>query len=250
MPTIVEQLTDQLEQIVRSRGLVPGDRLPSERQLSQDLDVSRSSLREAIQKLQSRGVLETRRGGGTYVSQPPEDWTTSAIVTPLAQLIQDNPEYRFDVLEIRHALEGSAAWHAALRATPEDKLRIRACFDRMIAGHGSDNPLDEPQADAEFHLAIAEASHNLILLQVMRGLFHLLQVNVTQNLSALYQHPRVFEPLSGQHRALMDAVIDGDPQRARAAAQEHLEFVHETLRRDAEDQARRARSFRLPGGRT
>jgi DNA-binding FadR family transcriptional regulator len=241
MASVVEQVVDRLQRIVIDRALAVGDRLPAERQLAEELSVSRSSLREAIQKLVSRGVLETRRGGGTYVSGQPQDWRRQAIVNPLAQLVQDNPEYRFDVLEIRMALEASAAWHAALRATEQDKARIRDCFERMIASHGSGEVLDEARADAEFHLAIAEASHNAVLLQVMRSLFDLLQVNVSQNLSVLYQEPSVFEPLSGQHEALMQAVVDGKPEAAREAVESHLEYVHETLRRDTDDRARHAR---------
>jgi len=172
-----------------------------------------------------------------------------AIEEPLAPylpLFQGDPEYRFDVLEIRHALEGAAAWHAALRATAEDRARIARAFATMMDAHGKDDPAGEASADADFHLSIAEASHNLVLLQVMRGLFDLLQANISQSRERLYTSPRTFSPLSEQHREMMDAVLAGDPQRARAAALSHLEFVHTTLRTLDENEARRARASRLP----
>lgn len=239
-----DQIADKLEQIIADRRLKAGDRLPAERKLAEDLQVSRSSLREGIQRLASRGILISRLGGGTYVAEAAAGWFTDAITAPLASLMLDDPEYRFDVLEIRHALDGTAAWHAAMRAMPEDKDRLRDRFDHMISLHGTDDPVEEARADAAFHLAIAEASHNLVLLQVTRALFDLLQANISQNLEKLYLLPRVFEPLSAQHRELMDAIVAGDAARARAAAYVHIDFVHTSLKSIDEDEARKARAFR------
>jgi hypothetical protein len=92
-------------------------------------------------------------------------------------LVKGDPEYRFDVLEIRHALDGTVAWHAAIRATPEDRDRLRESYEHTVALHGHEDPMEEARADASFHLAIAEASHNLVLAQVTRALFDLLQID-------------------------------------------------------------------------
>jgi DNA-binding FadR family transcriptional regulator len=236
-----DQIAEQLETMIASQGLKPGDRLPAERQLAEQLEVSRPSLREAIQKLISKGLLISRAGGGTFVQQV---GATPPCANPMVELFRENPEYRFDVLEIRHALEGNAAWYAALRATDEDKTNIRACFEQMIALHGSEDPMDEARADAAFHLSIVEASHNLVLLHVMRGLFELLQNSISHNLDKLYTLPRVFEPLKEQHRELMEAVVASDPERARKAAQEHLAFVEDSLKSIDADEARKVRSLR------
>jgi GntR family L-lactate dehydrogenase operon transcriptional regulator len=244
---VPDRVAAQLRALVSSRGLKPGDRLPAERTLAQDLSVSRSALREGIAQLASQGLLVSRVGGGTYVRamQPMERMVVEPLA-PYLPLFQGDPEFRFDVLEIRHALEGATAWHAAQRATDGDRARIAAAFEAMLAAHGRDDPAGEARADAAFHLSIAEASHNLVLLQVMRGLFELLQSNISQNREKLYTSPRTFEPLSEQHREMMDAVLAGDPERARNAAQDHLEFVHGSLKSLDEDEARRARASRLP----
>ena len=113
-------------------------------------------------------------------------------LAPYLPLFQGDPEYRFDVLEIRHALEGATAWHAALRATDEDRTRIAQAFQTMMDAHGKNDPSGEAEADAAFHLSIAEASHNLVLLQVMRGLFELLQTNISQSREKLYTSARTF----------------------------------------------------------
>lgn len=240
----------QLEDMIESRRLRPGDRLPAERQLAQELGVSRSSVREAIQKLASRGRLASRPGGGTFVQAPPAaarpTWDASAITAPLLPVVLDDPAYRYDVLEIRHALEATSAWLAAQRATDAERARIRAGFETMAGLHGGNDPAAEARADAAFHIAIAEASHNLVLIHVMHGLFALLQANVSQNREKLYTLPRVAEPLLAQHRALLEAIEAGDAERAREAARAHIDFVHDSLHRIDQDEARRARSSRLP----
>lgn len=124
------------------------------------------------------------------------------------------------MLETRHALEGSAAFYAALRSTPEDRERIRAAYEAMIAVHGCNDPMREARADAAFHLSIVEASHNLVLLHVMQEMFSLLQSSISHNLDKLYTIHRVFNPMSEQHKALMDAILAGEPEQASARCAE------------------------------
>lgn len=236
---VADQVAQQLEDMIAEGIFQQGDRLPAERTLAEQLSVSRASLREAIQKLNSRGLLCSRPGGGTFVKST----VSTDFVSPLLQLFQQNPEYRFDVLEIRHALEGNAAWYAALRATDSDKANIRRHFEDMIKKHGVGDPMDEARADAAFHLSIVEASHNLVLVHIMQGLFNLLQNSISHNLDKLYTIPQVFDSLSQQHRELMEAVINGEPARARTAAQEHLVFVEDSLKQIDEEEARKIRSL-------
>lgn len=222
---ISDQIAETLAAMIAAGELKPGERLPAERVLASRLEVSRPSLREAIQKLNSKGLLDTRRGGGTYVREEIEP----SFVDPLLAMLKELPESRFDVLEIRHALEGTAAYYAALRSTESDKQNVRQKFEAMIGMHDIGDPMEEARADAEFHLSIVEASHNLVLLHVMRGLFTLLMSSISHNLEKLYTLPRVFQPLSNQHRRLMEAVLEGDPEKAKQAAQSHLVFVEESL---------------------
>jgi GntR family L-lactate dehydrogenase operon transcriptional regulator len=103
--------------------------LPAERQLAAQLGVSRNSLREALATLVSEGVLLSRRGGGTFVRWQHDDWSEQNIVQPLKTLMENDPDYSFDILEARHAIETSTAWHAAMRATDADKEKLIACFE-------------------------------------------------------------------------------------------------------------------------
>lgn len=239
--TISDQIASQLEFMIAEGTLQPGERLPAERTLSERMGVSRPSLREAIKKLASKGLLMSRQGGGTYVMKS----INEGITDPLLELMQQHPESRFDVLEVRHALDGLAAYYAAIRATDQDRYTIQKKYEKMInLHHTSDNPMDEALADAAFHLSIAEASHNIVLLHVMRSLFAVLQNSIQHNLDKLYTIPKVFDPLSAQHEALMSAVVRGEPEAAKIAAQEHMVFVEESLQSIDKEQARHERFLR------
>ena len=249
---VADQVVEKLLALVQASGVQPGQRLPAERQLAAELGVSRTSVREAIQKLTSQGVLVARRGDGTYLQEPapaaePADWLKDAM-RPLAGLMESDSHYRYDVLETRHALETSTAWLAAQRATPQDKDHIQRCFEVMIQHQQSGHAELAARADAQFHLAIAEASHNLVLVQVMHSLFTVVLSTVERNRHDMFRlsAPQTLQELTVQHQSLMQSILDGDPQRARECIGEHLEHVRTTIQRLDEDRARRERSMRLP----
>lgn len=239
-------LVERLRVYIHNSQLRAGERLPAERQLAQQLGVSRSSLREAMQKLISQGVLFSRRGGGTFLQPEKADWTKERLIMPLSSLLAEDPGYRYDVLEARMAIEASTAWHAASRASDEDKARLKTCYEAMQDISDRDDPDLAAHADVRFHLAIAEASHNLVLLQAMRGLFDLLQSSVMQSRQKMFTRPEIIGQLSAQHLAIVEAIVNGQPDAAREATLQHLEFVAQTLHGLTEQEARHARSLRIP----
>lgn len=241
-----DQIAEQIKQLIHQENLQPGDRLPSERVLTERFGVSRPPIREAIRMLASEGLVITRRGGGTYVQSDIANWPNQ-IMAPLAELIKEDPHYRYDVLEARHALERSTARHAALRATQKDKDNIQQCFDIMVNYQQRGDTELSARADAQFHLAIAEASHNLVLLQVMRGLFTVVLSTVQENRQTMFRlsDPQTLKDLTNQHHALMQAIFTGDPTQAGHVIGQHLEYVHLNIRTADEDDARLQRSNRL-----
>ena len=218
-----DEVADRVRALIDEKNLEAGMKLPAERQLAMQLGVSRNSLREALAKH--------------------DTWSEQNIVQPLKTLMADDPDYSFDILEARYAIEASTAWHAAMRATPGDKEKIQLCFEATL----SEDPDIASQADVRFHLAIAEASHNIVLLQTMRGFFDVLQSSVKHSRQRMYLVPPVFSQLTEQHQAVIDAIFAGDADGARKAMMAHLSFVHTTMKRFDEDQARHARITRLPG---
>ena len=236
-----DTVIQQIEQLILEGVLRPGERLPPERELAEQLGISRPTLREAMAILESKGLLESRRRGGTFVC----DISESGISDPLLTLIQSRPDTVFDVLELRDALEEAAAFHAARRATPEDREAIAAKhreLEQIYANPDSDHEL-EARVDAEFHMSIAEASHNAALVHVMRGLMEALKKGIAFNLDRIREQPRHYDRIQSQHSAICDAVIAGEPERARAAARDHLSFVYERLveHTEAESRSERAR---------
>ena len=238
-----DEIASRVRGLIKEQQLEAGMKLPAERQLAAQLGVSRNSLREALATLVNEGVLLSRRGGGTFVRWQHDEWSEQNIVQPLKTLLEHDPDYSFDILEARHAIEASTAWHAAMRATDADKEKLRVCYEATQ----SKDPDIASQADVRFHLAIAEASHNVVLLQTMRGFFDLLQSSVKQSRQRMYQVPPVFAQLTEQHQAVLDAILAGDADAARKAMMAHLGFVHTTIKQFDEDQARQARITRLPG---
>lgn len=242
---VSDKVVQDLRTLVEKNQMQVGDRLPAERKLCEQLGVSRSSLREAIQQLTSQGMLVSKVGAGTFLQQLPTNWSQYQIVQPLSNLIDEDPAYRFDVQEARMVLEGGTAWYAAQRATAEDLKNIRACYEQIAHFQILGDDDQAAIADAKFHLAIAEASHNLVLIQMMRGLFDLLQYNVVLGRRKVYTEAHRFDQLHDQHFQVMDAIERQDPEAARSAVCEHIEFVVQQVRMIDEEDARRQRASRL-----
>lgn len=246
---ISDHVAEQLYQLVQQRQLAPGQRLPAERQLAETLGVSRSALREAIQKLTSRGLLVSRAGAGTFVQAVDlnhANWPGQAIL-PLVPLMRTDPQYLYDVLETRQSLEVSTAWYAAQRATAQDKARIQRSFDALLHFQHQQDAASAARADARFHLCIAQASHNAVMVQVMGSLFDLVLGTVAENRHRMFAQDStpVLEQLTQQHYALMQAILDGEAEQARSVILEHLNFVRDKLTQADADAARQQRLTRL-----
>ena len=239
-PKLSDAIVEQIEALILEGTLRPGERLPPERELARRLDVSRPSLREALQKLEERGLVETRQGGGTYVAAV----LNPTFTDPLVELFHRHPDTAYDLIEFRQALETIGAYHAALRATDTDREILRRRFEAIEHAHEEGDPVAEAEADAEFHLSIAEAAHNVVLLHIMRGLFDLLRRGILSSREKLYTRPGVRDALIHHHRELYETIVRGDARAARRAASDHLRFVEETLRRIDRESQREERSRR------
>ncbi|AXF45990.1 transcriptional regulator LldR [Acinetobacter johnsonii] len=242
---VSDKAVQSLRVLIEQSNMQVGDRLPAERKLCEQLQVSRSSLREAISQLTSMGMLVSKVGAGTFLKQLPATWSSYQIVQPISNLMSEDPAYRFDVQEARIILEGGTTWYAAQRATQEDLVNIRHHYDQINHFQALGNDDEAARADAKFHLAIAEASHNLVLIQMMRGLFDLLQFNVALGRRKVYSEAHRFDQLHDQHFQVMNAIERRDPEAARKAVCGHIEFVVQQVRMIDEEEARRQRASRL-----
>lgn len=215
----------QVELLILRGILRPGERLPSERDLSERLGVSRPSLREAVAELQERGLLTTRAGAGIFVA----DVLGSAFSPALIRLFAEHDEAVNDYVSFRRDLEGLAAERAAGLGSDTDLRVIGAIFAKMEAAHCKRNPTDEARLDAEFHLSIIEASHNVVMLHMMRSMYELLREGVFYNRQMMFRQRTTREILLDQHRAINTGLQARDPAAARAAVEAHLDYVQSEL---------------------
>ncbi|MCJ8298345.1 MAG: FCD domain-containing protein [Pseudomonadales bacterium] len=163
---------------------------------------------------------------------------------PLLELLANHPEAQYDLLEFRHALEGLCAYYAALRSTEVDRENIRARHSELQQFHDNKDFSNEVMADVEFHLAIAEAAHNMVLLHMMRALFDLFKQHIKDNLNDIYPQQAMRANIHGQHRLLMQAIFDGDPEKAQSASHAHFSSVEEALLEQGKEETRLERSLR------
>ncbi|MCQ9618195.1 GntR family transcriptional regulator [Paenalcaligenes niemegkensis] len=239
-----DEIAEKIKNLVLEGAWVRGQRLPAERELADSFGVSRPSLREAIRSLVATGLLHTHHGGGTYVAET----VGASFRDPLQQVLFNNPDAQRDLLEFRYMLEGTCSYYAALRATAADRTRLTQAFETLASYH--DDPVgieqsQEQSADAHFHLVIAEASHNAILLHTMRNTYEVLGSGVQVNFAGMYPDGHgVRGDLMKQHQALYLAIMEGRADDASDAAQSHIRFVQEVLLEMKAVQEREARSLR------
>jgi GntR family transcriptional repressor for pyruvate dehydrogenase complex len=230
-PRLADAIAGHIERMILEGVLRPGERLASERDLAEKLDVSRPSLREALSQLEKRGLLVSTRGG-TMVAQ-----FLAPLSMPLAELFRDKPRVTADYFEYRCFVESQATKLAALRATDLDRETIRTIVKRMQAAHSLEDPFKEAEADVDLHLAVYEASHNVVMLHVMRVFAELLREGIFYNRDQLFRRHGTRPILLEQHLAIADAVLSADVDRAARVADEHIRYTFNTveeIRRDSE----------------
>ena len=219
------EVVHQIEGLILRGILRPGERLPSERELAEKMGVSRPSLREALADLQERSLLVSKAGSGVFVA----DVLGSAFSDALVKLFASHEEAVFDYIAFRRDMEGLAAERAAQMGSDTDLQVIDMIFRKMEAAHTKRNPTDEAGLDADFHLAIIEASHNVIMLHMMRSMYQLLREGVFYNRQMMFRQRTTRETLLDQHRTIDAALQARDPAGARAAVAAHLDFVENSL---------------------
>lgn len=218
----VEATMRRLETALLDGTWPAGTRLPAERALAERFDVSRNTIREAIQRLAARDLLQSRRGAGVYVT----DRLRRSVASPWGELVSDHPALREDILEFRRVLEGATAYFAAMRATKEEIRTITALMRTLEQARRADDKAAEAQADAKLHEAIAKASHNAMFLHLHAGVLGVLREHITANGTGLReQEESASEMLLQQHRMVCEAICARQPEEARTAMQTHIDFV-------------------------
>ena len=221
---ISEEIVEQIKALIAKGELKPGERIPSERDMATLLGVSRPSVREAIMVLEAMGLVDSRQGGGTYV----RSLTENSIADPLSNMVANDPKLLQALVEVRKGIESWSAFLAASRASDAEIAQLGELFaemERQAASGGWD-----PTIDSRFHYVITNATHNTLQLHVLNTIHGLFEATIHVTLSEFYRRQGYLEPLLEQHRCIYQAIASRDPQLARQAMMDHLEFVEEKMR--------------------
>jgi GntR family transcriptional repressor for pyruvate dehydrogenase complex len=237
-PKLSDVIEQELERSILEGTLSPGQQLPPERELAKQFDVSRPSIREAIQRLEAKRLLTRKQGGGTFVSET----LSTNFSDPLLNLLSTHPETQLDLLETRHAMEGIAAYYAALRGTEEDMERIEVACKAIEAQQVDVNA--ESKAVMNLLVSICEAAHNVVLLHIIRSLAPLLEQNIEQNLELLHRREEAIQRVNNHRANIVNAIVSGQPEKAREMSHSHLAYIEETLLDLTKEESRRERSLR------
>jgi GntR family transcriptional repressor for pyruvate dehydrogenase complex len=217
---VYEQIADQLLGQIARRQLNPGDVLPPERELTQLYRAGRSSVREALRILESKGLIESR-GNGTFTVAPYRNPLDSSLDLLVAVEEADYGE----LFEVRRILEAEAAAQAAKRRTREDLRAMVAALEGMEEGLASEQQFID--ADLRFHLSVAEATRNRVLVHLMNAVRALL----LRSLASSYHIPGSPERAVEMHRKILGAIEAQDEDEARDLMRDHVVRVERDVAR-------------------
>lgn len=216
---ISDQVFEQIRELIFRGQLKPRQQLMPERELAEALNVSRTTVRDAINKLVVMGLLEQRQGQGTFVRSP-ETWREG---NPLARAMESEGATLSELLEVRLGLECNAAGFAAERAGAKDIAYMEKSikeFEASISAGGIG-----VDADTSFHMAIAFATKNAIHVYIMKNFYDLLFTGIKENLLHLYEDAGNLEHILKQHMAIFIKIKEHDPAGAVKAMENHIRFV-------------------------
>ena len=204
-----EEIIKQIEDMINSGEMLPGDKLPSERDLAQRLNVSRTTLAQALRILEADGILVVRSGSGRFIRRSNQTEYSESVLGTLKR------EAIVDLLEVREVIEKKTVELACVRATEEDLQEI----EKWVVKNGNYT------ADISFHISIAQASHNDVFYNIMKSSMNLLYN--TREYSLL--RSRSLDDIHGEHFEIFDAIRMRDQERASTKIARHIHLIRSHL---------------------
>jgi len=216
---LYNEIVDQILQMIAGGELQVGDKLPPERKLAQSFHVSRNCIRQAIQTLAEKRVLESRRGDGTYVCAPDQ----TVVVNSFALAIQAQKELLREIMEFRLLMEPQIAFLAAKRITKNelDRLKIMVCDQqrKILAGE------QDMELDAAFHRQLAESARNRVFVETVKTIESILNETRSEFLQSDTRRATSIQA----HLKIIDALEKADSDMALQAMREHLVTVGKAI---------------------
>lgn len=222
---ISDQVFEQVRELIYKGTFKPGQQITPERNLAASMQVSRTSVRNAINKLVTMGLLEHRQGQGTFVASP-----ENRRGNPLAAAMATEEATLSDLLEVRLGLESNAAELAARRATEKDLIAIEESLAEMEQDMKDDGHIST-SADAAFHMAITFATKNPVLIHLMRNFYDFLFIGIKKNLTHMYQRQGEHENVLDHHKQVYEMIKKRRPEEAGKLMRQHIMYVQEYFRK-------------------
>lgn len=218
---VSSQIADQIRESILAGDFSPGDKLPPERELAEMFGVSRPSVREALNILASAGLVMSYQGGGTVVLSLVDSGQSNA----LSELIRTQQDRALEVIEVRKCMESWTAYYAAQRALPDDLRRLDEIIQGMEKNLSGQLPSED--LDANLHIIIARATHNIVWLHLMQSLFDAMKEFQRGVWRAVYLTLEDHNLLFQHHSAIVEAIRTRDAEGAREAMMHHLTFAEQ-----------------------
>jgi GntR family transcriptional regulator, transcriptional repressor for pyruvate dehydrogenase complex len=216
---ISTKITEQIKSLINNGELKPGDALPPERELVKVFNVSRASLREALNTLAGMGFLEVSQKHRTIV----KSLAAGSITEPIHRILKEDMQTVFELIEVRKAIESWSAYHAATRATANDIANLEKSLASMRIK--IEQGVSVVEDDANFHLTISEAMHNKIQTHLMFSIYDILKESLGKYLESIRM-----SDIYDQHRRVLEAIKKKDPDLAAVKMREHLDYVNSRVK--------------------
>ncbi len=222
---IVDYIVEQIENSIKKGELLPNSKLPSERELAKIFEVSRASVREALNILQTKGLIISNQGEGTFI----RPLTDHILDSDLQTFIKDDPNLIWDIVEIRKIIELWAVKKACEAADENDLKLIKDAFNELLDDFKYKR--NDEQSDAEFHFSIIKATKNTVLMHMMSSIFKLLKD--ATNMGRSYEfgvRGLSREELLNEHKSVFEAIMNRDTNLAYKSMDRHLSYIDDNFK--------------------
>ena len=219
---VYEHVIEQIQNMIMIGKLKKGDKLPSERELCDQLGVSRTSIREALRGLEIIGLIESRQGEGNFIRNNIEN----NFFEPLSVMFMLNKDKPEDILELRMIIEVGAAFLAASRITKEQGEELYYLLNKLEM---TEDEKERAKIDKELHYKIAQITGNYFVINLLNSISTLMESFIKYAREVILKTVDNNKLLVEQHRSICDAIVNNDPLGASAAMREHLELINKNL---------------------
>lgn len=218
---IYQTIIQQIKNTIADGNILPGEKLPSERALAEMFSVSRTSVKEAVTVLESSGIITVRSGVGMFLNEDSQQ----DLLHKFSQMMDEKGSAFIDLIELRQAIEGDAAYHAATRMTNDQKEKLTSIYHQLLAVEK--NGLIALEEDYAFHYCIVEASNNPVMLEVMNLISDKIRSNLKESREHSIKNDMLNQQVMKEHENIFTSIIHKKAELARKTMWEHHQNIKE-----------------------